>query len=701
MSQFAEALRCLYQDKDAVYLWPEGFAAAAAVCTESRASLDTAWTDLASMTDSYVLVLATVLHTDPYMALHGRSDWSQYADDSDQSDEEAAEDDSEEAVEDDSDQSDEKAAEDDSEEAVEDDSDQSDEGAAEDDSEEAAEDDSDQSDEKAPERRPLDFRKLFTGRKTMPLKGALMRELILRELNDAKDQASNLLEHYYEATYHNPQPPPPTPEQWEDRTQDFVFVAGSYALNEWLRRTGGMPTWAPNDMDVWVSENDLRANRFIRYLVPAVEALGIRLWPIRPTLQSELEGDCYGCDSVEFADYQCFPVDRAKDARGSSGVAITEVHDFVYSVDDPMLADSERLLKHLLSKPGIDTDKAVEPLMPTCDRFRFNHRRSWRTPHRPRYEYDEERWTEALRASCEHRTYDKLSVISTKSYADDTVVCPDAMISRFDLDICQCAMVVNSMTGGKQFLFGRGTREAIARRRASALFVNSYRLPARIQKYEGRGFTFDEGWESNWRAWLATQPPAPTAGEKETRDVETHPAFVSLHRFWTTGVYEQPEELCRDESTGYVWKWKLHGRVYEPAGPFAREMVAWKERELEHASSSSGAAAASAGDGGKRKRAAWSDRLSEAIYQRRSIRGVKRAKQTEIVEATRRAGGAETTTAEKSAATERTTTATRAVGAAAAATAAAAAAATRGTATAAARSRFHAPFFAGRSMRGS
>ena len=40
MSLFAKALRCLYQDKDAVYLWPEGFAACAAVCAESRASLD-------------------------------------------------------------------------------------------------------------------------------------------------------------------------------------------------------------------------------------------------------------------------------------------------------------------------------------------------------------------------------------------------------------------------------------------------------------------------------------------------------------------------------------------------------------------------------------------------------------------------------------------------------------------------------------
>ncbi len=46
MALFAKALRCLYQDKDAVYLWPEGFAACAAVCTESRASLDGVWTDL-------------------------------------------------------------------------------------------------------------------------------------------------------------------------------------------------------------------------------------------------------------------------------------------------------------------------------------------------------------------------------------------------------------------------------------------------------------------------------------------------------------------------------------------------------------------------------------------------------------------------------------------------------------------------------
>ena len=68
------------------------------------------------------------------------------------------------------------------------------------------------------------------------------------------------------------------------------------------------------------------------------------------------------------------------------------------------------------------------------------------------------------------------------------------------------------------------------------------------------------GWsegEVKWRAWLATQPPAPTAGEIATRDVETHPAFVSLRRFWTTGEYEQPAELCNDKSTLYRYVWKL------------------------------------------------------------------------------------------------------------------------------------------------
>ena len=148
-------------------------------------------------------------------------------------------------------------------------------------------------------------------------------------------------------------------------------------------------------------------------------------------------------------------------------------------------------------------------------------------------------------------------MISTKSYDDDEVIGVSDMIGRFDLDICQCAMIVNSCTGEKFFRFGPGAREAIARRHASALFVNSYRLPARIRKYEGRGFTFDAAWESKWRAWLATQPPAPTAGEIETRDVETHPAFVSLLRFWTTGEYERPAELCNDKSTLYRYVGKL------------------------------------------------------------------------------------------------------------------------------------------------
>ena len=132
MSLFAKALRCLYQDKDAVYLWPEGFAACAAVCAESRASLDDVWTDLGSMTDAYVLRLASALHTDPYIAAMRAAEDSEGEDGSDE----------------------------------------------------------------GPDRLPLDFRKLFAGRKTQPLKGALMRELILRELNDAKERASNLLAHY-------------------------------------------------------------------------------------------------------------------------------------------------------------------------------------------------------------------------------------------------------------------------------------------------------------------------------------------------------------------------------------------------------------------------------------------------------------------------------------------------------------------------
>ena len=89
----------------------------------------------------------------------------------------------------------------------------------------------------------------------------------------------------------------------------------------------------------------------------------------------------------------------------------------------------------------------------------------------------------------------------------------------------------------------------VPRRAQSIICLNS--------KYEGRGFAFDAAWESKWRAWLATQPPAPTAGEIVTRDVETHPAFVSLHHFWTTGEYEQPAELCNDKSTLYRYVWKL------------------------------------------------------------------------------------------------------------------------------------------------
>ena len=57
-----------------------------------------------------------------------------------------------------------------------------------------------------------------------------MREMILRELNDARFQASDLLPQYDETHYWGgfPEKPEPTKEEWDAATgKDWAVVAGS------------------------------------------------------------------------------------------------------------------------------------------------------------------------------------------------------------------------------------------------------------------------------------------------------------------------------------------------------------------------------------------------------------------------------------------------------------------------------------------
>ena len=90
----------------------------------------------------------------------------------------------------------------------------------------------------------------------------LMSELILRELNEARHSASNLLDHY-DHTYYHPGPQrsdhdwpgrQPTEEEWDENAgKDWIVVAGSYALHAHLVQTGEKPSWTPGDMDVWAA----------------------------------------------------------------------------------------------------------------------------------------------------------------------------------------------------------------------------------------------------------------------------------------------------------------------------------------------------------------------------------------------------------------------------------------------------------------
>jgi hypothetical protein len=69
---FYRALPRLYEDKDGIFLLPEDFAALVPVSREARDVLGDGkdvWTELAR-TPSYVMRLASVLHTEPMRAIH-------------------------------------------------------------------------------------------------------------------------------------------------------------------------------------------------------------------------------------------------------------------------------------------------------------------------------------------------------------------------------------------------------------------------------------------------------------------------------------------------------------------------------------------------------------------------------------------------------------------------------------------------------
>ena len=210
--------------------------------------------------------------------------------------------------------------------------------------------------------------------------------------------------------------------------------------------------------------------------------MGINLVRIRPSKKEEAEGDVYGRASIEDRHCQYFPTDPSKDTRSDSGICITEVHDFVYCVDDPALADAENVCMHLLDRDGIDYDKAIS--------YYFDQTGKGYVPHGGRSRVGgfgwsskaahAERWKAALRAAGDDRRYEKLSIIGVKAYDnplslgdpwDDGenlyklhhqkgVLDPYDIIQRFDLSICQVAMVVDPCTGEKIFIYGKRVEKA-------------------------------------------------------------------------------------------------------------------------------------------------------------------------------------------------------------------------------------------------
>ena len=119
------------------------------------------------------------------------------------------------------------------------------------------------------------------------------------------------------------------------------------------------------------------------------------------------------------------------------------------------------------------------------------------------------------------------------------IIDPYDVIQRFDLNICQVAMIVSPTSGEKFFIYGDYVEKAIERRDAYVLYHNSLRLPERVRKYEERGFRVDSYWETEWEEWFETQPESKEDSsywDDESDDdedrVRTHPLLDAARARW-------------------------------------------------------------------------------------------------------------------------------------------------------------------------
>ena len=121
------------------------------------------------------------------------------------------------------------------------------------------------------------------------------------------------------------------------------------------------------------------------------------------------------------------------------------------------------------------------------------------------------------------------------------VIDPYDIVQRFDLSICQVAMIVDPETGEKIFIYGDYVEKALSKDRiyVDVHYVNSLRLPDRVQKYKERGFYFWNDWEEEWDEWFQTQPESKDDSsywDDESDDdedrVRTHPLLDRARARW-------------------------------------------------------------------------------------------------------------------------------------------------------------------------
>lgn len=274
------------------------------------------------------------------------------------------------------------------------------------------------------------FRRVF-GARTRPLRRALLRYWLIREVFAlAKNDGIG------------------------------IFIAGSYSLFEHLERSERRtPAWQPGDVDFWlVGDSELQPGQ--------IDSTTTREWTDR--LEHE-----HGITFIEAPDYE---YDNSPILRPSRRPVLPQLHngieidsfpylakDFYYNVDDPLLTGpTDEFYRGLNLADSDPVESASIILREGFDKISFL---GTALPNR------------ANRAAPDHGGFASWSV-------------PHDVLELSDINICQVAMSVDPSTNERSFCFGDGVEATIETRSAQVLFAGDARLPARVAKYEARGFHF-------------------------------------------------------------------------------------------------------------------------------------------------------------------------------------------------------------------